>query len=520
MEEKITKEKLFEKSDALNNYITDALSIYSGLRKTELTGVEGFKYAARKKDDPTQINEKSFSAFFNKILVIHYLQKNNINIFSMSDEERKKFQAEISEKIFNSIISEDRKQIVLKSDELSKDSIDYEFVVNTFKYLEINAFEGLYNLAQKANIPYYMAISSDFSVSFNDTITIGCSKEYLDQTLAVLNEFVAKSSDVLLAPMRFVKPIDNVVGFREVSHENTDVYNEVYNSLIKAIDDTLAAYGQVPENDLDRYKKLDAFSLNDAKAMLIENLKHNLMNSRLDLEHYGSLKKFEPEVQLDETVIRVAKPTVAFEETKDVTSVEPVIEEPQIETPKLNEENSSSELDSTEKALDDFLNSILPNNSTEEPKNSVSPEEIENPVSSSQNDENASVSESTDLTHEEIDALLDEMQLEEEKKNFETRSKKYQAFVNDINILNTKIYYEGVQMSLLNYLDDIDILNKIPVDATITTANGKKTGEEFIRDCVIPYALNKPDNDLDSIMTAYGAKIVKEKPSILARLFK
>ncbi len=46
---KLQKEELFRESDALNAYITDALSIYSGLRKTELTGVNGFKYAARKK---------------------------------------------------------------------------------------------------------------------------------------------------------------------------------------------------------------------------------------------------------------------------------------------------------------------------------------------------------------------------------------------------------------------------------------------------------------------------------------
>ena len=55
---------------------------------------------------------------------------------------------------------------------------------------------------------------------------------------------------------------------------------------------------------------------------------------------------------------------------------------------------------------------------------------------------------------------------------------------------------------------------------TLQTENGKKSGEEFIRECVIPYALNKTDNDLDSIMSAYGAKIVKEKTGILSRLFR
>ena len=99
MEQKITKEELFRESDALNAYITDALSIYSGLRKTELTGVNGFKYAARKKEDHTKIDENDFSTFFNQILVVDYLQKHNINIFAMSDEEKRNLQVDISEKI-------------------------------------------------------------------------------------------------------------------------------------------------------------------------------------------------------------------------------------------------------------------------------------------------------------------------------------------------------------------------------------------------------------------------------------
>lgn len=519
MEERITKERLFEKKDALNNYITDALSIYSGLRKTELTGVEGFKYAARKKEDSTQINENDFSAFFNKILVVDYLQKNNINIFSLSDEEKRNLQAEISEKVFNSIVSEDRNQIVVKSDGVNKDSLDYEFVLNSFKCVEISALESLYDLAKKANIPYCIAINSDFSVSFNDTITVGCSKEYLDQTLAVLNEFVAKSSDILLPPMRFVKSVGDVIGFREVLHENTDVYTEVYNSLIKAIDDTLAAYGQVPENDLDRYKKLDAFSLADAKTMLIENLKSNLMNSRLDLENYGSLKKIEPEVQLDETVIKVAKPTVAFEEIKDVTSPEPIIEEAQADTPIFNGE-SNSEIDSTDKALDDFLNTIIPKDEAKEPEEIIPTESTENSLTSSQNDESIPEEESSSLTEEEIDALMDEVKRDDQQRIFEGRARKYKSVVDDIDLLNTEFEYNGEQISLLDYLDNIDILNKIPLDATVSTASGKKSGKEFIRDCVIPYAVNKPDNDLDSIMIAYGAKLVKERNGILSKLFK
>lgn len=549
MEQKITKEELFRESDALNAYITDALSIYSGLRKTELTGVNGFKYAARKKEDHTKIDENDFSTFFNQILVVDYLQKHNINIFAMSDEEKRNLQVDISEKISSSILSDDKTQVIVKSDDVTKDNIDYEFVLNTFNYDEIVAFEKFYDMAKKANIPYYISINSDFSFSFNDSIIIGCSKDNLEQTLEVLNEFVLKNADILLKPMKFVKNIGNVVGFREVSHENLSVYTEVYNALIKAIDDTLATYGQVPENDLDRYKKLDAFSLNDAKAMLIENLKQNLINSKLDLEHYGSFKKSEPVVQMDETVIRVPKPTVAFEETKDVDSVESTVEVPEVdssvlanetEIPKVafNEtdadvlaqepqdstnavENENKEMDSTDKAIDDFLNSMMPNDAELKQESNQSIENDSSSVTSQADSTIAPESEPSSLTNEELDAILDNAaEIEQQKREFNERTKKYQSIVSESNLLNTKLIYNGEEISLLDYLDKIDVLNKIPVDATISTENGKKSGEEFIRECVIPYALNKTDNDLDSIMSAYGAKIVKEKTGILSRLFR
>ena len=549
MEQKITKEELFGKSDALNTYITDALSTYSGLRKTELTGVNGFKYAARKKEDHTKIDENDFSTFFNQILVVDYLQKHNINIFAMSDEEKRNLQVDISEKISSSILSDDKTQVIVKSDDVTKDNIDYEFVLNTFNYDEIVAFEKFYDMAKKANIPYYISINSDFSVSFNDSIIIGCSKDNLEQTLEVLDEFVLKNADILLKPMKFVKNIGNVVGFREASHENISVYTEVYNALIKAIDDTLATYGQVPENDLDRYKKLDAFSLNDAKAMLIENLKQNLINSKLDLEHYGSFKKSEPVVQMDETVIRVPKPTVALEETKNVDSVESTVEIPEVdssvltnetEIPKVafNEtnadalvqepqdstnavENENKEMDSTDKAIDDFLNSMMPNDAELKQENNKSIENDSSSVTSQADSTIAPESEPSSLTNEELDAILDNAaEIEQQKREFNERTKKYQSIVSESNLLNTKLIYNGEEISLLDYLDKIDVLNKIPVDATISTENGKKSGEEFIRECVIPYALNKTDNDLDSIMSAYGAKIVKEKTGILSRLFR
>ena len=52
-------------------------------------------------------------------------------------------------KISSSILSDDKTQVIVKSDDVTKDNIDYEFVLNTFNYDEIVAFEKFYDMAKK-----------------------------------------------------------------------------------------------------------------------------------------------------------------------------------------------------------------------------------------------------------------------------------------------------------------------------------------------------------------------------------
>ena len=206
---------------------------------------------------------------------------------------------------------------------------------------------------------------------------------------------------------------------------------------------------------------------------------------------------------------------MAFNET----DADALVQEPQDSTNAV--ENENKEVDSTDKAIDDFLNSMMPNDAELKQENNKSIENDSSSVTSQADSTIAPESEPSSLTNEELDAILDNAaEIEQQKREFNERTKKYQSIVSELNLLNTKLIYNGEEISLLDYLDKIDVLNKIPVDATISTENGKKSGEEFIRECVIPYALNKTDNDLDSIMSAYGAKIVKEKTGILSRLFR
>ena len=694
MEKKIVKEELFSKANAENKYINDTFSVYLALRKTYLKGLDGFISIAREKNDDTQINENDLKSFFNVILVMDYLKNNRINIFSLSEEERKNLQVTISNDVFNSLLSEDKKSIIDKKG-IEDENTDYEFLLNVENKNLILALESLHKLFDSANIPYYIKIDADMSSSYKDSITVRSSKEDLDKTIEVINSFIEKNGEMLLTPIPFSKSIGGVVGFRGVSHGDENIYSVAYNVLIKAIDDTLAYHNIYPIDDVDRYQKMDAFSLDDAKVMLIDNFKKNLENSNLDLTNYGFFK--EQSLDKEETVIKVEKPVITFEEkleeeipTIDVnkenqetdtlediplysssineekevnlssittpepekvqtveetplfedvplmdeekeTSIPqpqeapiveetPVNKEVQIDTlediplysSSINEEkdvNASSvitpepeKVQSIEEAplfedvplMDeekkvsipqpqeaplveetpvnkemqtDTLEDIPLYSSSIKEEKDVNPSSVITPepekvqtveetplfsetpsieatpvandnLTTSEIDKNTdekplfqedvkfpNIPEdvaSNELTSDEMNSLLDDAKEREMNQNVNyERAKKYQRIASNLAFLNSTLSYNGEQITLLDYLDKVDVLSKIPLDATIEEETGRKmTGEEFIRECVIPYAMNEPVNDLNTIMSVYGAKVMKEKTGFFAKLFK
>ena len=630
METIIKKDDLLEQVDAINKYVADAFSVYSEISKTNLTGVEGFKYAVKKKKDTTKVNDNDFQIFFNKILVMDYLRRKHIDIRTLSKGEKEELLSHLSSDISAAILCNNGRNIVVKGEGVTDASLDYEFILNVNNSNLFGALSSLYNEADRANLPYYLMINADFIDSFNDSITLKCSSANLDATLEVLNKFISENYPILLKPIRFSKSLHDVAGFREVAHTNIDVYHEVYDSLMSAIDATLASYGVHPTDDKDRYSKLSVFSTDDAKNKLIENFKNNLMNSSLDMVNYGFYK------QKEDTVIKVEQPTVTFE--NNLTNEQNLVSSPNIEsdTPAIQEQTATSSFED-DSWLDDLLNNVptepeksdtsitpeeipdvqvsLPTdsveneNNLEEPRNdesSISPSSIteevpetplfETPKLDKINslDENLAISSNIEpkndseniqksqddaelfpspvineeaplfkesspsdgLDQEKFNALLEEIHNEESSQPEETdvekskydeslsqeeissmlaesesedlerqhnleRAKKYQAVASNLNFLiDTKLMSNGVQMSLLDYLDKIDVLNKIPLNSVVLTATGKMSGEEFIRECVIRYAVNEVDNDLDSIMAAYGAKIEKEKAGIFSKIFK
>lgn len=136
-----------------------------------------------------------------------------------------------------------------------------------------------------------------------------------------------------------------------------------------------------------------------------------------------------------------------------------------------------------------------------------------------------SFEDAVDLTTDEINSIL----AESNKTHFEEvpridRAMKYEKYVDEISSLNKKMIGPNeTETTLLDYLESEDVLNRIPDEAIITLEEGQTmTGEEFIRNKIVPYALEVGNSNIDMIMNAYGAKIKnqQEKVGFLSKIFK
>lgn len=141
-----------------------------------------------------------------------------------------------------------------------------------------------------------------------------------------------------------------------------------------------------------------------------------------------------------------------------------------------------------------------------------------------QNEDASIADEEEKLSDEEINSIIDNSATYEGNNPSERieRAYPYRDLVDNISKLNTKILVDGKEITLLDYLDEVHILDRIPLNSTVVDREGiRMTGEEFLRNRVIPYALEVPNSTLDGIIDAYGAKIQtkSEKASFLGKIF-
>ena len=100
---------------------------------------------------------------------------------------------------------------------------------------------------------------------------------------------------------------------------------------------------------------------------------------------------------------------------------------------------------------------------------------------------------------------------------------KYKDVFPTLDTLNQKITYDGREMTILDYLEMNDVLNKIALDKMYVDYEGVKLlGSEFIRERIVPYAKEVENTSVDEIISIYGLKEVKkkEKGSFLGKFFK
>lgn len=513
--EKFNREELVKEDKDINTYIDAALKTYAVMDFNKNEGLKEFNRVVTKSDEVSQINEADFKNFFNLRLAMEYIVDNNIDITHMNQEERINVEKEISSKILSNLRSGKEGYLVVKSGEVQE--TEHTFVLNVSNESLIGLLSNVYSTAKKAKVPLVMEINSDIKENHKDSLKVSCANKDLDATIDILNSINGIN---LLPPMNFIKNINNEVGYTNVSKDGKTVIEVVYESLVRALDDVIASVSLEPAtSDLDRFQKIESIKSSDAKNMIVTKFREYLTNSGLSLNSFGVFENKSIENNMDETIINVKKPEITFEEntlsdenaTPEITSEEIISETPSfdvaddivpeapvVQEPAVEEvQDIVPEAPVVQEPVADVVQDIVPE--TPVPQEELSDEDVQSILRNEETLERTN-------EPERIDVAL-----------------KYKNVFPSIDVLNQKITYNGEEMTILDYLEMNDVLNKIAIDKTYVDLEGVKLlGSEFIRERIVPYAKEVENTSVDEIINIYGLKEFKkkEKGRFLGKFFK
>lgn len=549
--EKFNREELVKEDKDINTYIDAALKTYAVMDFNKNEGLKEFNRVVTKSDEVSQINEADFKNFFNLRLAMEYIVDNNIDITHMNQEERINVEKEISSKILSNLRSGKEGYLVVKSGEVQE--AEHTFVLNVLNESLIGLLSNVYSTAKKAKVPLVMEINSDIKENHKDSLKVSCADKDLDATIDILNSINGVN---LLPPMNFIKNINNEVGYTNVSKDGKTVIEVVYESLVRALDDVIASVSLEPAtSDLDRFQKIESIKSSDAKNMIVTKFREYLTNSGLSLNSFGVFENKTIENNMDETVINVKKPEITFEEnilndenaTPEITSEEIIPETPAFdvaedivpEAPVAQEpvveevQDIVPEVPVAQEPVVEEVQDVIPEAPVaQEPVadvvQDIVPEApvVQEPVVEEVQDivpEEPAVQE--ELSDEDVQSILSNEETLERNNEPERIdvALKYKNVFPSIDVLNQKITYNGEEMTILDYLEMNDVLNKIAIDKTYVDLEGVKLlGSEFIRERIVPYAKEVENTSVDEIINIYGLKEFKkkEKGHFLGKFFK
>ena len=477
--ENISKEDLTKDTRDINTYIDQALKTYSLMDFSKNDGINEFFRVATMSNDTTSINFADFKRFFNLRLVMEYIISHNIDINHMKKDDRIILEKEISNNVLNDIRSGRKNYFTVKCGNV--DLVDHTFILNMENTDLISALSSVYSLAKKENTSLKLEINRNINFGHKNSLFISCDEKNLNSTINILNSL----NDInVLPPMNFVNNINDEIGYSNTRADGKTVIEVVYESLIHALDDVIASVSLEPAvNDLDRYQKIESIKSNDAKNMIVTKFKEYLVNSGLSLTTFGVFEDKMLENKMDEIVIDVKKPEITFE--KNI----------------LSEENPKPEF-----SLDERVPEAPTFDKIEDME----------PIKETTQDE---------LSNEDVQSILsneETMERNNEPERIDV-ALKYKDVFPAFDTLNQKITYDGHEMTILDYLEMNEVLNKIALDKMYVDHEGVKLlGSEFIRERIVPYAKEVENTSVDEIISIYGLKEFKkkEKGSFLGKFFK
>lgn len=540
----ITRENLKSDRKYLEDVVKDAMDIYANVTDNN-NFIEEFKRYMKETERTDKINMSDFKKFFNQRLILEYGTRLNIPVTSENIEE-------ISNIVLNDIRKIPGKTVLTNNVDVVYNHSFHFNISNTFL---IELLSSCFSLYSSKQIPYCIMINRDL-VNSKDALIIKATDDTLDESLKVIDQFISKNEDKLLKPMPILKNIYGVVGYEKddfvdyVSQTLNEIVKEVLNSSIPA-ENMKEKIKQSLKEKLEKQFLGEEIVIDVAKPVIeivsekeanvvseLETLNSEIISENRDVEMIAfEQENIVPEIKDDDLIVEDAKKEPVKNDEKlfygldtkesnhllqaspeelivDKIIAEELSKETQKESPEMMmEEDRELKVHDNQSKIDGVVleTPVIPKNSTP-----IGTSEIADIVSEYQNE---SQNQEEKLSEDELSSVVENL----ETSRIE-RAQKYSNLVEDISILNRKmIGINGETTTLLDYLDEENVLAKIPKGEKITLAEGiTMSGEEFIKTKLIPYALEVGNTNIDVIMDSYGAKIgvPEEKVGFFKKLFK
>lgn len=526
-------------TESVDEYLSYLLNVYIDSQEFDtLDGKEFITLFDKDASSAGMINFEDYKKFIDGTVYKNFLADRKYAkqfLALTSDEERTAFLSKVQDEM-HSLVSVPGYVMfdtsLLRGDGLLE--MEHEFDINVDAKDIYEVMASIYNAARANDVNIFLStrkIVGDIKEGHSDAISIGATTPELDSVLRVLGTLPENIMAKMKKPCQYGAVIDGWLGYNSIDLERKESARSlVGKAFIETIDNAIRSLALEAEDfkafadALENGAEKDKVRTNALRVIreVYPDVYGNLVNN---MKETISLYGIKPEyLFVAETVSIALHNTYGSIIAENVSDeVEEVPAENVDDIPTINVEDL---LDSQE----DF-SPVTPEETVEVKDVLDGTVEIDPSVGVV-----TTVEEPAELTESEIDAMVEAAVSQDivEAQEVEVTEANRAAYIEigvSEELLDSPVRDQaGRAMTLYEYLERNNTLEKIPADASVTLATDVSayesgsvmTGASFISNVIVQYAVKLGEVSVDDLIEKYSTSITMEevkKPSFLGKLF-